>query len=105
MQLLIVHRKNTYLFSWGGEAIAREPPGRAPRRVVVVVVIDVVVERLACVWTVLWTRAKNARPTQELPEISVGQTTMSADVSVLREIGDICRVVRHVAEMSPTLPT
>ena len=73
--------------------------------VVVVVVDDVVVERLACVWTVLWTRAKNARPTQELREISVGQTTVSADVSVLREIGDICRVVRHVAKMSPTLPT
>ena len=57
-----------------------------------------------CVY-VVDVRAKNAQPTQELPAFSVGQTAVSADFGMWREIGDICRVVRHVAEMSPPLPT
>jgi hypothetical protein len=36
---------------------------------------------------------------------SVGQTAVSADFAVSREMGNICRVVRHVADMSPTHPT
>jgi hypothetical protein len=36
---------------------------------------------------------------------SVGQTAVSADVGVFWVLGDACRVVRHVADMSPTSPT
>ena len=61
--------------------------------VVIVVVTDgvvVVVEQFACcVDCVVDVRANNAQPTQELPRISVGQTTVSADVGRWREIGDI----------------
>ena len=66
-------------------------------------VLYVVVERFARY--VVDVRAKNAQPTQELHPFSVGETAVSADFGRWREIGDICRVVRHVAEMSPTLPT
>ena len=68
-------------------------------------VVVVVVARFACCVYVVDVRAKNAQPTQELPAFSVGQTAVSADVGMWREIGDICRVIRHVTGMSPTLPT